>query len=75
MMQEDKDNNASESNEEGAKGVPSDATNKETLSEIRESEKVSSEKSESDAATVPSPDGAFDSLPNERGPKDDPGPM
>lgn len=52
-----------------------DATSSETLTEIEETEKVSEKNSDSGSSSIPSPDGAFDSVPSERGPRDDPGPM
>jgi hypothetical protein len=52
-----------------------DATSSETLTEIEETEKVSEKDSDAGTSSIPSPDGSFDSVPNERGPKDDPGPM
>ena len=60
-----------------SKDPKSDATSNETLSDLEETEKVSSTKSpgeESGGSVAPSPDGAFDEG-GSRGPREDPGPM
>jgi hypothetical protein len=59
------------------KTKPAEATSTETLSDIEETEKVSTEKSESEqgSSPAPSPDGAFDSNQSGRDSTDDPGPM
>ena len=51
-----------------------DATSSETLSDVEETEKVSTDKGGTGRSSMPSPDGSFDS-DQSRGPKDDPGPM
>lgn len=76
-MQEEKNPNATGShaaNESAAdRERKEEATSSETLSEMEETEKVSGTE-EAGRSSTPSPDGAFDSG-QDRGPRDDPGPM
>jgi|GEM_PF-6424872 len=65
-MQEDK---------EQKQDIPEEATSSETLSEVEEGGRVSTEKSGTGGTGAPSPDGAFDSDQSGQSPKDDPGPM
>lgn len=72
-MQDEKNPNATASGGGEDHERKEEATSSETLSDVEETEKVTGAEEAGHSAT-PSPDGAFDSG-QERGPKDDPGPM
>lgn len=73
-MQEDKEQKSSESAGAG-QDAQAEATSSETLSDVEETEKASTEKSDTGGSSMPSPDGQFDSDGGSSSPKDNPGPM